>query len=230
MIGLISDIHGNAAALRAVLTELDTLGVERIVCLGDVAGYGPQINECCALIRKREIPTLIGNHDFYMAFDEPCPRSRAANFCLDYQRSVIESHHKTWLGTNPRHLDLPGGIRMVHGGWKDPIDEYLYVLSPDYFAALDGELFISGHTHVQGVWPMGAKTYCNPGSVGQPRDCDPRAAFAVLDGLSVTLKRIAYNIDEIARASHEAGYPTAIYDNLYLGARIGGTISRVRAE
>lgn len=227
MIGLISDIHGNAVALRAVLAELDAMGVKEILCLGDVAGYGPQINECCDLLTDRGIPTLMGNHDHYIAFDEPCPRSRSANLCLDYQRSIITPEYKSWLGRNPSQLDTYPGVRFAHGGWRDPLDEYLYKLTASYFEGLEGELFISGHTHVQGVWRVGNKTYCNPGSVGQPRDGDARAAFAVLQDDDVRPYRTTYDIDEVAAVARKAGFDERAYMNLYAGTRIGGAISRV---
>lgn len=227
MNGLISDIHGNAAALRAVLAELDRLGVVDILCLGDVAGYGPQVNECCDILRSRNILTLMGNHDDYLAHDKPCPRSAAANICLDYQRRVIDPGHKAWLAGNPLHHNLPPDIRMVHAGWDDPLEEYLYRLRPSYFARLTGGRFFSGHTHVQGQWQVGDKTYCNPGSVGQPRDGDPTAAFAVIDGDNVSLQRIHYDIDEVAAAARVAGYEERLFMNLYDGTRIGGAISAV---
>jgi predicted phosphodiesterase len=227
MLGLISDIHGNAVALRAVLAELDAMGATEVLCLGDVAGYGPQINECCDLLTERGIPTLMGNHDYYIAFDQPCPRSRSANLCLEYQRSVITPAHKAWLGSHPSHLDTYPGARFAHGGWRDPMDEYMYQLRASYFRELEGELFVSGHTHVQGLWSVGDKTYCNPGSVGQPRDGDARAAFAVLQDGAITLFRTPYDIDEIAEASREAGYDERAYMNLYAGTRVGGAISHV---
>jgi len=227
MIGLISDIHGNAVALRAVLAKLDVMGAEEVLCLGDVAGYGPQINECCDLLTERGIRTLMGNHDYYLAFDQPCPRSHTANLCLDYQRATITPAHKAWLGGNPSHFDGYPGVRFVHGGWRDPVDEYLYQLRASYFSELDGELFVSGHTHVQGLWSVGEKTYCNPGSVGQPRDGDARAAFAVLQDGAVELFRTPYDIDEMAKVSREAGFDERAYMNLYAGTRIGGAISRV---
>lgn len=228
MIGLISDIHGNAVALRAVLSELDALGIQHIICLGDIAGYGPQVNECCQILISRSIPTLIGNHDFYLAFNEPCPRSTSANICLDYQHRIIKPEYKRWLGQNPKYLDLQPDIRMVHGGWNNPIDEYLYELRPSYFERLEGRHFFSGHTHVQGFWRLGSKTYCNPGSVGQPRDGNPHAAFATLDGDRVNLHRTPYDIDEIANASRQAGYNERLFENLYKGTRVGGKVSSVK--
>lgn len=227
MIGLISDIHGNAVALRAVLAKLDIMDVTEIICLGDVAGYGPQVNECCEILIERGIFTLMGNHDYYLAFDKPCPRSHSANLCLDYQRTVITSAHKLWLGENPLHLDMPPDIRMTHGGWNDPLEEYLTELRASCFEKLDGLLFLSGHTHVQGIWTVGSKTYCNPGSVGQPRDGNAQAAFAVMEDITVKLFRVPYDIDEIAHASREAEYDERAYINLYKGTRIGGAITRV---
>ena len=78
----ISDIHGNYEALTSVLAEIDRLGVERIYCAGDVVGYYSQINECCRELREREIPCVMGNHDWYMAGGGFCPRSRSVNDCL----------------------------------------------------------------------------------------------------------------------------------------------------
>ena len=86
---------------------------------------------------------------------------------------------------------------------------------------------MSGHTHVQGLWRVGDKTYGNPGSVGQPRDGDARAAFAVLQDGAITLFRTPYNIDAITKASREAGYEERAYMNLYAGTRVGGSTSRV---
>ena len=228
LIGLISDIHGNAVALRAVPDELDRIGVTEIICLGDVAGYGPQINECGDILIKRNITCLMGNHDYYIVENEPCPRSTIANICLDYQRSVITTAHKEWLARGLLRLEKNPGISLVHGGWNAPLDEYLYELRASYFSKLKGTLFISGHTHVQGIWQVGnGKIYCNPGSVGQPRDGNPLAAFAVLNGIDVKLFRIPYDIDEIAKCSLEAGYEKRAFMNLYKGTRIGGTVVRV---
>jgi Predicted phosphoesterase len=173
----ISDIHGNYEALKAVLSKLDRMGVDRIYCAGDVVGYYSQINECCRELRERNIPCVMGNHDWYMAGDGFCPRSRSVSDCLAYQRAIIEIEHLDWLRTFPVQMRI-GEIKMVHGGWGDPIDEYLKPTA-EYFQQVQGRYFVSGHTDLQAVQCFGDKVYCNPGSVGQPRDGDPRAAFAV---------------------------------------------------
>jgi predicted phosphodiesterase len=223
MLAIISDIHGNHAALVAVLGELDRMGVEKIICLGDVGGYYCQINECCETLQSRNIFSLMGNHDWYLTTGKRSPRSNSANACLDYQQRVITSGNLNWLASLPREADI-SGIKIVHGGWNDPIDEYLKP-TKEYFAAIPGRYFASGHTHVPCLWSDGEKTYCNPGSVGQPRDGNPMAAFATWDSGSFFLHRTEYDIVSIQREMAAAGFAPYFYENLAGGTRIGGKIS-----
>jgi len=216
-IAFISDIHGNFPALSAVLAELDRLGISRVYCAGDVVGYYTQINECCRELRERGIPTVMGNHDWYMAGDGFCPRSRSVNDCLAYQRCIIDKGHLEWLRTLPVQMRI-GNIDMVHGGWGDPIDEYLKP-GAEYFARLSGTIFVSGHTHIQMLAHYAAKTYCNPGSVGQPRDGDPRAAFATHDGKEFRLHRVEYDMQPVFDLMEAAGFGDYYYGGLKTGAR-----------
>jgi len=222
MIGIISDVHGNYAALTAVLDALDQMRVSEIICLGDTAGYYCQINECCDTLRARGIFSLQGNHDWYLSSGEGCPRSTSANRCLTYQRETITDENLAWLATlKPRaHLH---GIDMVHGGWNDPLDEY-FSPEPGYFAQIPGSHFASGHTHVQLLWSQDDKTYCNPGAVGQPRDGNPDAGFAVWDAGQFKLFRVPYDVQATQRAMHDAGFEPYYYENLAIGARIGGKV------
>ena len=220
MIGLISDIHGNYPALQAVLSKLDELGVCEIICLGDIGGYYSQVNECCDALRARGIFSLMGNHDWYLVEGTDCPRSNSANVCLDYQRRVITAENLAWLASMSPSAEMHG-IRMVHGGWSDPIDEYVRP-SEAYFDALEGRYFASGHTHMPCIWSGNGKTYCNPGSVGQPRDGNPEAAFALWDGEKFELCRVAYDIKATQQAMAEAGFTSYFYENLAMGVRIGG--------
>ena len=196
--------------------------------LGDVAGYYSMVNECIEALRARDIVNLMGNHDFYLVDDVPCPRSNSANAAIEWQRKAVTAENLAWLAESPRNGLRLGPLSLVHAGWNDPIDEYIEVVTPDYFANRDGEVFVSGHVHVQGCWPVGAKTYCNPGSVGQPRDGDPRAAFALWDGEQMHLRRVEYDIDEIAKHMREAGFSEYFYENLRAGSRIGGKFSRIK--
>lgn len=215
-IAFISDIHGNFEALRAVLAEIDRLGAKHIYCAGDVVGYYSQVNECCEALRERDIPCVMGNHDWYMAGGGFCPRSRSVNDCLEYLRKVIEPSHIDWLRSFPvmRHI---GEISLVHGGWADPIDEYLKP-SAEYFDRVEGTIFVSGHTHWQTVQHYNDKLYCNPGSVGQPRDGDPRAAFAIYESGEFTLHRVEYDMQKVFDLMEAAGFSDYYYGGLKTGA------------
>ncbi|WP_201189766.1 metallophosphoesterase family protein [Pseudomonas fluorescens] len=223
MIGIISDVHGNYSALRTVLARLDGLGVSRIICLGDTAGYYSQVNECCEALRERNVFSVMGNHDWYLARNERCPRSNSANACLDYQHGVITAQNLAWLGSLAER-SIQAGVSIVHGGWNDPLEEYLRP-SSEYFTPLPGRFFASGHTHVQCLWKDGNKAYCNPGSVGQPRDGDARAGFATWNGESFDLHRVEYDIGETQQAMKKAGFTRYFYENLDQGTQIGGRIS-----
>ncbi len=217
-IGIISDIHGNFEALRTVLNELDKLGVSDIYCLGDVVGYFTEVNECCEELIRRGIPNLMGNHDWYMASGGFCPRSQSVNDCLVYQRRVITQNNIDWLRSSSIQRFV-GEIHMVHGGWADPIDEYLLDPSKEYFDRVDGKFFMSGHTHIQSFHDFGEKKYCNPGSVGQPRDGDPRAAFAVYDSGKIELHRVEYDMEKVFFLMDKAGFNDYYYGSLKTGAR-----------
>lgn len=216
-IAFISDIHGNYEALKSVLSEIDRMRVDKILCGGDVVGYYSQINECCNELRQRQISSVMGNHDWYMAGGGFCPRSRSVNDCLEYQRTIIEPGHLEWLRTFPVQMRVEE-IRLVHGGWADPIDEYLKP-TEDYFERVEGRVFVSGHTHIQRVARFGEKIYCNPGSVGQPRDGDPRAAFAVYEAGEFTLHRVEYDMEKVFELMAAAGFNDYYYGGLKTGAR-----------
>ena len=216
-IAFISDIHGNYEALKTVLSELDKLGIARVYCAGDIVGYYSQINECCDELRSRGIPSVMGNHDWYLAGGGFCARSKSVNDCLAYQRGVITNENLDWLKSLPVQMQIDK-IRMVHGGWTDPIDEYLKP-SPDYFEKVAGDVFVSGHTHVQTLQKLGNKIYCNPGSVGQPRDGDPRAAFAVYDGQDFELHRVAYDMQKVFDLMEAAGFNDYYYGGLKYGSK-----------
>jgi putative phosphoesterase len=214
--GFISDIHGNYEALKAVLAELDNMNISEIYCLGDVVGYYSQVNECCNELILRHIPCVMGNHDWYMVGGGFCPRSKSVNDCLVYQRKVITAENLDWLNSFPIHRHV-NGIHILHGGWSDPIDEYLQP-TQEYFSKIHGAKFMSGHTHIQTIQTYDEKTYCNPGSVGQPRDNDPRASFAVYDGM-FSLHRVEYNMQKVFDLMELAGFNDYYYGCLKTGAK-----------
>lgn len=217
MIALISDIHGNYVALKAVLSAIDQLNIKEIYCLGDVVGYYPQVNECCEELRNRKIECVLGNHDWYMISDTLCPRSNSVNACLTFQRKIITSCNVNWLSSFPAYKKI-NNLSLVHGGWNNPLDEYLVAPPPKYFDIMPSLFFASGHTHKQMLESYSEKFYCNPGSVGQPRDGNNKAAFATFDGNKFELFRVDYDINEICRLMGQIGFSEYYYNRLKTGA------------
>lgn len=220
MIALISDIHGNYVALQEVLAAIDALRVSEIYCLGDVVGYYPQVNEVCDELRRRGVKGVMGNHDWYLAADSFCARSQTVNDTISYQKKHISAENLKWLQRLPVHREYMG-LKMVHGGWNDPIDEYLEP-SKTYFAKVGGRYFASGHNHLQRLEDYGDKVYCNPGSVGQPRDGDNRAGFATWDGEMFTLHRVPYDFAKVGELMERAGFSGYYYERLAIGAKDNG--------
>lgn len=221
-LGIISDVHGNYPALCAVMEELRKAKCSEILCLGDVSGYYSMVNECMDLLRRENVVCLKGNHDSYLLGEGECPRSNSVNRCIAYQKSILSAENLRWLATLQPALETRD-FSAVHGGWTDPVDEYIGQF--DFSHAREHmpgvKLFLSGHTHIQTLQKEGDMVYCNPGSVGQPRDHDPRAAYAILDGTELTIHRVQYDIDAIAAHMEQAGFTDYYYRNLYHGKKIG---------
>lgn len=219
-IALISDIHGNYPALQAVIQRVHRENCDLIVSLGDVVGYYCMVNECIDLCQKNEVVNILGNHDNYLVSGTVCPRSTTANICIEFQRKIITSDNLEWLQKSIReYLDIH--YWFVHGGWSDPLDEYVSSFNFADMMDYGVKLFASGHTHVQKILKHEGITYVNPGSVGQPRDSDPRAAFAIINATGeVSLCREEYDIDRIAFAMKESGFKSRFYEGLYTGEKI----------
>lgn len=225
MIGIISDIHGNYEALKIVLEYFDKNDIKEIYCLGDIVGYFTQINDCCSALRERNIKSVMGNHDWYMATNTNCPRSKSVNQILEYQRKIIKKENLDWLKKLPIYY-IKENMIMLHGGINNPIDEYL---SPteEYFNCVNFDIFFSGHTHIQSKICYNNIIYCNPGSIGQPRDSDNRCAFATIDkNKNINLYRLNYDIEKVCYLMEKAGFNGYYYEGLYIGAKNLGYINK----
>lgn len=222
MIGVISDIHGNYPALSAVMAELKRKNCNKIICLGDITGYYCMINECIKLLRENNVVCIKGNHDSYLIGEGICPRSNTVNKCIDYQKGIISKDNLIWL-KNRKNIIINSMYCGVHGGWKDFLDEYITDFDFDNkeIKKYDVDIFLSGHTHKQLIQRFDKKIYCNPGSVGQPRDYNAKAAYAIIDENEVFLYRTEYDINKIAEQMKDAGFTEYYYKNLYSGCRIG---------
>ena len=225
---IISDIHGNHPALKAVLEDADREGVNRFFCLGDMVGYYCMFNEVVETIRKRNIPCLTGNHDFALLRNNGIiERSKTCTRILTRQLSEITPENKAWLetlGTSFSFTQTGRNYYCVHGGLQDPVDEYIRNINKSYFEqnAFTADVLISGHTHLPRNEEYPPYRYLNPGAVGQPRDGNPAASYMILDGEQVLHKRVVYDIDEIAGAMRDNGYDDYIYEILYRGVKVGG--------
>lgn len=225
MIAIISDIHGNLPALNAVLQKIDDLGCQKIISLGDVTGYYSQPHDCIDILRERNATQLLGNHDYYIISGTSCPRSRLVSNLIQYQRNVITDEHVKFLSSLRSELSIDN-MSLVHGGWENSLDEYLYEVSMSNLVG-NHRYYFSGHTHVQTQLNFAGKIYCNPGAVGQPRDGDPRAALAIFDGDQIVLHRVAYDYNETAYLMQKAGFnDVKLWDNLRNGSQIGGRIDK----
>jgi putative phosphoesterase len=218
-LGVVSDVHANRIALDAVLEAMPV--VDLLVNAGDVVGYNPWPAECVAAVREAEIPAVMGNHDRAVARSGVVRFNRMANAGVEYAREQVPDEARSYLAGLPDQRTVADGrVRVVHGHPDDP-NRYTYV---DEFAPtmLDGEeVLITGHTHVQGHRTFDEGVVMNPGSVGQPRDGDPRAAYAVVDLGSdpptVDERRVAYDVERVVEAVEAAGLPRRIGERLREG-------------
>ncbi|CAG1021309.1 hypothetical protein MTYM_00912 [Methylococcales bacterium] len=225
MIAVVSDVHGNFPALQAVLEAAFSLGCNRIISLGDVVGYYAEPNKCINLLKSYGALNIMGNHDSYLVSGTNCPRSKMVEEITNYHRRIVSPENLAWLSQSKSYL-IANNNYFAHGSWQDPLDQYLYKVSAAHIPA-DAKNLFTGHTHVQALIKFGGQQYCNPGSVGQPRDGNPQAAFAVLLGNEIQLHRVEYDIDKTAFAMQAAGFPARYYENLYIGAQIGGRIDKI---
>ncbi|MFB6168440.1 MAG: metallophosphoesterase [Haloferacaceae archaeon] len=218
-IGVVSDVHANRVALDAVLDAMPD--VDLLVNAGDVVGYNPWPAACVERVRELGMPTVVGNHDRATARSGPVRFNAMANAGVDHARTRLSDEQRSWLADLPdRRTVADGRVRIVHGHPENP-DRYTY---PEEFspAMLDGEaLLVTGHTHVQGHRRFDEGTVMNPGSVGQPRDGDPRAAYALVDletsPPTVDERRVEYDVGRVVEAVEAAGLPRRIGERLREG-------------
>lgn len=187
-IGLISDIHANHIALRAVLDDMET--VDALVCAGDIVGYGPSPDRCLQTIRDKDVPTVQGNHDRAVG-EGKCNESGG-----EYAREVLSDDGISWLQKLPREQTLfDGRLKIVH----DHPEKRNKYTTPALFDSelLEGEgVLVLGHTHIQHAEEFDRGTVVNPGSVGQPRDGKSSAAYGIVDleKQTIELHRVKYDI------------------------------------
>jgi diadenosine tetraphosphatase ApaH/serine/threonine PP2A family protein phosphatase len=237
--GLFGDVHGNLEALDAVLKALDKERCDQLVCLGDIIGYGANPKECLDIVRSRGIVTVAGNHDLTATgkFDINAFNSAAREAIL-YSIARLTPSDQEYLSTLPLINDLEE-FAIVHSSPLGPADfEYIFTVeqaSAAFEAAIRPLTFI-GHSHVPVVFYQDPgltdftyasefflrrrrKIIFNCGSVGQPRDGDPAACYAVFETAvaKIRLERVPYDVDTAAKKIINAGLPLVLADRLYKG-------------
>ncbi|MFZ4621806.1 MAG: metallophosphoesterase family protein [Bacteroidota bacterium] len=228
---VISDIHGNVEALKSVLERIDSMNISNIVCLGDIVGYGASPNECVALIRSRNIRSVVGNHDKAVTGALSTSNfSLIAKLGVEWTRSVMEKEHIDFMNGLPYSFES-NDAHFVHSSPDLPqLFRYLFTQddAAESFEAFDTKICFIGHTHRPVIFcedgmtetiVAGKRCIVNVGSVGQPRDGDWRACFLVFDEEQFSIEhiRVEYNVDAAAAKIIAAGLPQKLADRLKLG-------------
>jgi predicted phosphodiesterase len=232
VIALLSDVHGNAAALESVLTAANEAGADKVWFLGDCVGYGARPNECAALLKEAAERALVGNHDLAcLGLIDLAMFNSTIRASWDMLSKLMDPETRSWLeGLEPLDGQPEDIFGLYHGSPRDPVWEY--VTSPTEFQgsldAVENQIIFVGHSHIPFAisnkegrfrdfrdpdegWVdiLDGRFIINPGSVGQPRDGDPRASFALLDidGMKLSHRRVSYDIERTQREIVEAGLP-----------------------
>ena len=239
-VAVVSDIHSNLHALDAVLAAIDAEAPDELWCLGDLVGYGPRPNECCAAIAERADVCLAGNHDLAVQGTIDLAEFHGdAGLAATWTREVLEPQWRELLD-RLKPEGTAHGVALYHGSARDPVWEY--VLGDEAALAtleLAGTpLALVGHSHVAlrvvqsdddldgGIATAGTeldlagtRALLNPGSVGQPRDGDPRAAFLLLDleAQHASFHRVEYDVERTQTEMRDVGLPELLAARLELG-------------
>jgi predicted phosphodiesterase len=240
-VAIVSDIHGNRHAFEAVLADIARTGAREVWCLGDVVGYGADPNDCCALAREHATLCLSGNHDLAVTGELSLDEfSRGAALAARWTQEVIDPDHRDWLASlSPKGLG--GEVGLYHASPRDPVWEYVLsaLLAELCLDAADQRICLVGHSHVALSFVrrdgapatgeprrggdeldlLGGEWILNPGSVGQPRDGDARAAWLMLDTTSwaASWRRTEYDVAGAGAAIRAARLPDSLAERLEYG-------------
>jgi putative phosphoesterase len=237
-IAVITDIHGNLPALEASLDAIEQIGVDEVFCGGDLVGYGPHPNEVCALIQDRAIPTIYGNYDYAIARNlDDCGCAyvtqhdrelgqRSVAWTLEHTDQAAKDYMRA-LSFDLHFLVGDRDVHLVHGSPRK-VNEYLFEDKPARLyerlaAAETAQVLVFGHTHKPWIHEYGGVLFVNCGSVGKPKDGDPRAGFAILEldeagRVAASIARVPYDAEAVAREVAAAGLPGEYAEKLVAAA------------
>lgn len=238
--GIIADVHGNLEAFNTVLSRLQR--ADKMVCLGDIVGYGPDPNACVEKVRGLGIPSVAGNHDKAVTGElEMTWFNRNARDAVNWTREIISKENLEFLRNLPEVLE-EDGFQLVHGSLRSPLEEYITSISEALgtFERMNRDVCFVGHSHAplfiarkkDGNYDGRAlldgeeivvgdydKVIINVGGVGQPRDGDPRASYGVYDSKTslFSLHRVEYNIGQVQEKMKKVGLPLPLIERLAFG-------------
>jgi len=222
-LAIIADVHSNLHALEAISKAIEDSAPDMIVCAGDIVGYGAFPNECCEEVNKLADHTVQGNHDVSALTGDTAWMNPYAAAASNWTSHEMSTRTRSFLGSlkTEERFEIPNlKATMCHGS-PTSVEEYVYEedSSETMLSVARCDLLILGHTHIPFVKRFPSGLIVNPGSVGQPRDRDPRASYALLDSESLrcTVHRVDYDIEAASDAILSAGLPTLLADRLFMG-------------
>jgi putative phosphoesterase len=225
---VISDIHSNLEAFLTVIANLPSY--DHLLFLGDLVGYGPQPNEVVEQLQQLQ-PAIVlkGNHDYAVSTGDASGFSSYAEIAVRWTRRQITPQNLDYLSNLPSSAKIElndTGFALFHGSPRDPLSEYIFPgisaqAARQLIQRAGAPLVLLCHTHMPMLYDFEGEMLANPGSVGQPRDGDQRAAFAILtlsEGkFSFEVRRVEYDVDSVARKIIREGLPEFLADRLYKG-------------
>ena len=236
-LAFLGDVHGNLEALNAVLEDLSARKVDRVYCLGDLVGYGPDPEEVVKRLKGLNVVSIMGNYDEAVGFSKescgcsysPGREEEVGEISLNWTIRYTSDETKEYLRNLPRKLSFEvEGVRflLVHGSPLDELFEYVKPDTPtprlkEIVSSVEEDVVVNGHTHLPMILWVGGKLILNPGSVGRPKDGDPRASYMIVevrDGIvSYEVVRVPYDVKRTVEKIAERGLPPELGTVLALG-------------
>ncbi len=222
MIAVISDLHSNLEALEAVLKDIQSKKISKIFCCGDIVGYNTNPNEVCELLEKKQVTCILGNHDQAILSKDYSWFNSVAEVALQWTQENISKKSTSFLKSlSTFHEEIIENKKhfFVHGSPEDHLYQYVFPGVSDkilekFLKSTKADVLVMGHTHFPFTRKLGNKLVVNPGSVGQPRDNNPKASYAIMDGLEASIRRVPYDFITTQKKLKNADLP------YYLSARL----------
>jgi len=226
-LGFLSDIHSNIHAFQTILEYGEKLGIDEWFCCGDIVGYNAFPRECIALLQKKHIQSVLGNHDWATVTGDTSGFNPYGVAGVQYSRKKLGKQELLFLKNLPQQMNFEKddiSFFLVHGSPRDPLSEYVYPESSEsvlksFAEVIDTDIIVIGHTHVPMQRQIKDTLFLNPGSVGQPRDGNCNASFLMYNTMEKKyfLYRVVYDVQAAADANKKNELPDFLAERLFLG-------------